>query len=342
MIHIDGSEGEGGGQMLRSALALSLLTGKPFRAFNIRANRPKPGLAAQHLASVHAAAAIGTADVRGDALGSRDLTFTPGEVRGGAFAFHIGTAGATGLVLQTVYLPLLLRARQPSRIAITGGTHVKAAPSFDFLATTWAAYLKQMGLAIKLSLRRVGLFPKGGGRIEAELTPAAEVMSLDLASQDDADVLPITGQSVVFGLPPSVGERMAARAESRLRQASLPATLQVRLGEANDRGCFLTLVDASGPAPTLFCGLGEKHRRAETVADEAVDELLAYRQAGGVDSHSADQLMLPLAFARGPSRYPVSRVTQHLLTNAEVIGRFVERGIRITGALGQPGLVEVE
>src|SRR5437899_1666768 len=122
MILIDGSQGEGGGQMLRSALALALLAGSAFRLFNIRANRPKPGLAAQHLASVRAAAQVGAATVQGDKLGSRDLTFAPGEVRGGGYSFRIGTAGATGLVLHTVYLPLLLRAKEPSTLTITGGT----------------------------------------------------------------------------------------------------------------------------------------------------------------------------------------------------------------------------
>lgn len=243
-ILIDGSEGEGGGQMLRSALALSLLTRKPFRAVNIRANRPKPGLAAQHLASVHAAASVGHAVVTGDQRGSREVTFEPGTVQSGQFEFRIETAGATALVLHTVYLPLILRGQGTSSLRIMGGTHVKAAPNFEFLDKVWRSYVGRLGAALTLTLVRKGLYPRGGGEIRVTIEPARRLMAL-------ADL-------------------------------------------------------------------------------------------GTVDPHSADQLLLPLAFAEGASRYPTSAVTQHLLTNAVVIQRFVNRTIRITGTVGAAGLIEID
>ncbi|MFO0845177.1 MAG: RNA 3'-terminal phosphate cyclase [Gemmataceae bacterium] len=155
-IELDGSYGEGGGQILRTGLALSLLTGQPFHLRNVRARRPKPGLQAQHLRSVLAAAEVGGADVRGASLGSTDLSFAPGRVRPGPYRFEIGTAGATGLVLHTVYLPLALRGEEPSEVTLVGGTHVTTSPSFHFLDGTWRRYLELMGLRIGLRLERPG------------------------------------------------------------------------------------------------------------------------------------------------------------------------------------------
>src|SRR5262249_45064043 len=151
-IEIDGSQGEGGGQVLRTSLALSLITGKPFRLFNVRAGREKPGLQPQHLMSVKAAATVGNAQLRGASIGSSDLSFDPGEVRAGTYRFDIGTAGATGLVLHTIYLPLALKGRAASEITITGGTHVRTSPAYPFLARTWQPYLERMGLTIRLTL----------------------------------------------------------------------------------------------------------------------------------------------------------------------------------------------
>src|SRR5829696_3883531 len=171
MIEIDGSFGEGGGQILRSSLALSLLTGKAFRLRKIRANRkPKPGLRPQHLASVRAAAKIGKAKVTGDVVGSNQLTFEPGPVTPGPYRFDIGTAGATALVLHTVYLPLAV-AGGPSEVVLEGGTHNDKAPSFHFLQTTWRAYMARLGLTISVEMKRAGFYPRGGGQVIAHIRP---------------------------------------------------------------------------------------------------------------------------------------------------------------------------
>src|SRR3954452_13638053 len=171
LLEIDGSFGEGGGQILRTSLALSLLTGRPFHLRNVRARRSKPGLQPQHLKSVQAAAAVGQARLRGASLGSSDLSFEPGEVRAGKYTFDIGTAGATGLVLHTVYLPLALRGGEPSEVTLVGGTHVRTSPGFHFLDTTWRRYLAQCGLKVSLTLLRPGFYPRGGGMVLASIQP---------------------------------------------------------------------------------------------------------------------------------------------------------------------------
>src|SRR5262245_55743460 len=166
-VELDGSFGEGGGQILRTSLALSLLTGTPFHLRNIRARRSKSGLQPQHLKSVQSAAAVGNARVVGASPGSSDRVFEPGEVRGGKFHFDIGTAGSTGLVLHTLYLPLALRAGQPCELELVGGTHVTTSPTFHFLDITWRAYLALMGLHVRLRMDRPGFYPRGGGVVRA-------------------------------------------------------------------------------------------------------------------------------------------------------------------------------
>ncbi len=339
-VELDGSFGEGGGQILRSSLTLSLLTGKPFRLHNIRAGRPKPGLQPQHLMSVLAAAKIGQARVLGASRGSSELTFEPGEVVSGAYRFDIGTAGATSLVLQTILLPLALRGLGPSEIAITGGTHVKASPCYHFLETTWAGYLRLFGLSFSLSMERSGFYPRGGGAIHAHIQPSARVSASNITEATDAG-RKVTGFAAVAGLDQSIAERMDRHAAIRLKSAKLQASLRVETWSGGP-GTGLALILRAAPVPTFFFGLGERGKRAERVADEAVDELLAHVADGSpVDPHSADQILLPLAFADGPSTYHTSRVTQHLLTNIEVVRQFVPREVRCEGEEGKAGGVLV-
>jgi RNA 3'-terminal phosphate cyclase (ATP) len=343
IIELDGALGEGGGQILRTSLALSLLTGRPFHLANIRARRPKPGLQPQHLMSVRAAAEIGQAAIQGASKGSQDLVFEPGSVTGGTYTFSIGTAGSTGLVLQTVYLPLALKGKRSSRLTICGGTHVKASPSFHFLDITWRAYLERMGLIVNLELVGTGFYPRGGGTIKATIEPSSGVRPLRLSSCGGEVPLAVTGVALVSGLPDSVAERMAQRATTRLKKQRIPCELSIE-NWAGSPGAGIALVLHGRPVPTVFFGLGERGKPAERVADEAVDELLAHAAAGAcaVDSHSADQILLPLAMAEGPSEYPVSRVTQHLLTNQQVVSHFLDREIRCEGAEGTPGRVVIE
>ena len=336
MLDIDGSFGEGGGQILRSSLALSLLTGKPFRLRKIRANRqPKPGLRPQHLASVRAAAQIGRAKVTGDAVGSSQLTFEPGSVTAGNYHFAIGTAGSTALVLHTVYLPLAL-AGGTNELVLEGGTHNEKAPCFHFLQTTWRAYMAKLGLSVSLEMERPGFYPRGGGRMVARIDPWTKRKPLTLtatAGDNTATVLSMTA-----GLPDHVAKRQARRATVRLRDAGIEPELTYEEWQGGP-GCMLAIT-VPGGVPSLFFGLGARGKPAETVADEAANEALAFRPSGmPVDPHSADQLLLPLSFIDGDSEYHVSQVTRHLTTNAAVIRRFVDRHIVIEGDEGSPGLV---
>jgi RNA 3'-terminal phosphate cyclase (ATP) len=339
MIEIDGSEGEGGGQVLRTSLALSLLTGKSFHLRNIRARRrPKPGLQAQHLTSVRAAATVGNAQVRGVSLHSSDLVFEPGRVQPGNYRFDIGTAGATSLVLQTVYLPLALKGTAPSELTLTGGTHVRASPSFHFLDFTWRGHLENFGLITSLSLKHPGFYPRGGGEVQAVVQPATKVRGMQIPERGPVRIHAISAGA---GLPENVSHRQADQARKRLKQHGHKVDIDIEQWDG-DPGSVLVLAADSGHVPATFVGLGERGKPAEKVADEAVDELLHFlAQPAPVDVHSSDQIVLPLALAEGPSQFAVTAVAQHLLTNIAVIRRFLDREIICEGVEGQPGRVTI-
>ena len=337
MIELDGAEGEGGGQILRTSLALSLITGQAFHLRNLRAGRSKPGLQPQHLMSVQAAAKIGNATMRGAVLLSKDLVFEPGPVQPGTYHFKIGTAGATTLVLQTIYLPLAL-AGGPSTVTIEGGTHNKAAPCFHFLETTWRAYLQRFGLSIRLRMDRCGFYPRGGGLIQADIAACPALATFIIEKVEP--VRSVRGFSAVAGLPGNIGRRQAGRARQQLEALGLEVDLALETWHGGP-GTVVALELPTEPAPTMFFALGERGKTAERVADEAVEQVIEFLAAVplGVDEHSADQLLLPLALAPAPSHYPVARVSSHLLTNLAVVRRFLDRPIEVEGKLGQPGRV---
>jgi RNA 3'-terminal phosphate cyclase (ATP) len=339
VIEIDGAAGEGGGQILRTSLTLALLTGKPFHLRNIRAGRAKPGLQPQHLMCVRAAAAIGQAQCRGASLQSSDLVFEPGAVLPGNHRFDIGTAGAVSLLLHSLYLPLALRAHAPSQLTLVGGTHVNASPCFHFLDTTWRPLMAMLGLHVRLKMRRAGFYPRGGGLVEVEIQPCLAVQPLQALERGPVAV---TGFSAVAGLSEDIAARQARRAVHRLKQARLNAEIDTESWPGGP-GTVLGLIADTKPVPVLFFALGARGKRAERVADEAVEQLLAYLEAepAAVDPHSGDQLVLPLALAAGPSRFTVSAVTEHLLTNIAVIRQFVEREIACEGELDRPGVVSI-
>jgi RNA 3'-terminal phosphate cyclase (ATP) len=338
-IEIDGSLGEGGGQILRTSLALALITGQSFHLRHIRAGRRKPGLQAQHLMSVKAAASIGQARQRGASLGSSDLVFEPGEVVPGDYHFRIGTAGATSLVLHTIYLPLA-RAGAVSQIAIEGGTHVKASPSAHFLQQTWSAYMRSLGITVQVELDRPGFYPRGGGAIRARIEPAATIRPFRGLTTEGIKAATI--YSAVAGLPAHIAERQERRAATRLHDLGMTTESHLENWQGGP-GSVLGIQLPTAPAPTFFFALGEKGIPAETVADEAADQVAHYlaAQPPGVDEHSADQLLLPLAFAGGPSEFRVANISSHLLTNAEVVQFFLDRTVRCEGNIGEPGIVRI-
>jgi RNA 3'-terminal phosphate cyclase (ATP) len=338
-IDLDGSFGEGGGQILRTSLALSLITGKPFHLRNVRAGRAKPGLQPQHLASVRAAAAISGAHLRGASIGSTDLEFMPGPVTPGKYRFDIGTAGATGLVLHTVYLPLAYRTQAPSELTLTGGTHVQTSPCFDFLDVTWRGYLGLCGLNLSLKLLRPGFYPRGGGTVVAHVQSAERLTGVRLGARRAVEV---RGVSAVAGLPEEIARRQARRVVKRLEQADIEAEVDVETWDGGP-GTVLVLELNTVPVRTVFFAPGARGKPAERVADDAFDEIMAYLHASDalVDAHSADQLILPLALADGPSEYRVGAVTRHLTTNVAVIQRFLDREILCEGNEGEAGTVRV-
>lgn len=339
ILELDGSFGEGGGQILRTSLSLSLLTGRAFHLRNVRAGRSKPGLQPQHLMSVRAAAAIGQAGLRGASLGSSDLVFEPGQVRGGKYRFDVGTAGATGLVLHTLYLPLALRGEAQSELTLIGGTHVLASPCFHFLDTTWRRYLELCGLRVRLRMTRPGFYPRGGGVVEAMIEPCPQLRGVRL---DKRDPVSASGFSAVAGLDASIARRQARRAVSRLRQFGLEIELREETWSGGP-GTVLAVELDTAPVPALFFAVGARGKPAERVADEAVDQVIAYLKADDalVDPHSGDQLALPLSLAEGPSEYRVTEVTRHLTTNLAVIRRFLERDLVCQGAEGEVGVVRI-
>lgn len=339
MIELDGSHGEGGGQILRTSLALSLITGKPFHLRNIRAGRTNPGLQPQHLMSVQAAAAIGQARLLGASRGSSELTFEPGPVAAGTYHFPIGTAGATSLVLHTIYLPLALAA-EPSEVTIEGGTHVKASPCFHFLDTTWRRWMQLVDVKVGLHMRRPGFYPRGGGLLQAHIAPCARLKAF--AELQPAAAAEVTGFSAVAGLPEHIARRQAEHAAQRLKkELRLPVEVTQESWPGGP-GSVLALILDTAPVPTLFFALGERGKPAERVADEAVAQVVRFQHAKqpGVDEHSADQLLLPLCLAQGTSTFPVAQVSSHLLTNAAVIRRFVDCDLTIEGCEGGPGIVK--
>jgi RNA 3'-terminal phosphate cyclase (ATP) len=332
LVTLDGSSGEGGGQILRSALTLSLLTGKPFRMVKIRANRDKPGLRPQHLKSVEAAAMLGHADVSGDSIGSRELTFEPETIQPRDLRIDIGTAGATALVLHTLHLPLALRAENPVRLTLTGGTYNESAPSFPFLENTWQRHMASIGIPVLVAMPVAGYYPQGGGTLEAWIEPATP---RPLILENRGELVRIRGMAETTNLPTGIGRRMADRAIEALSEfanqdgASLEVESCQIAGIGQGASITLTAEFTQGP-PATFVGLGKRGKRAEDVADDAVAQLLEHLEANGaVDLHSADQLLLPLAFAPGRSVFTVTRVTEHLRTNVETIGAFLDASIRI-------------
>jgi RNA 3'-terminal phosphate cyclase (ATP) len=315
-IYIDGSQGEGGGQILRSSLSLAALTGTPVRIGRIRAGRAKPGLLRQHLTCVRAIAEITGAEVRGAALGSRDLTVVPGPVRAGDYRFAVGSAGSAGLVFQTVLWPLL-RADGRSRVVFEGGTHNPWSPPFDFLDLCFLPLLRRMGVRIEARLERHGFYPAGGGRFVVDLEPAAELAPLELL-----DAGPITGKrasAVVAHLPKSIGDRELRVARKRLGIAGDVVETTSSPGPGN---VFFIVIERA-EITEVITGFGDKGVKAEVVARRAVKETAGYLASGApVGEHLADQLIIPLALAGGGA-FRTAGLSMHTRTNIDVISNFV-------------------
>ncbi len=339
LLRIDGSFGEGGGQVLRTSLTLSALTGTPFEIFNIRAKRRPPGLRPQHLQAVTALARICQAQVDGAGVGSSIITFKPETVLPGDYRFEIGTAGSASLVLQTLFLPLT-HASGPSRVEIIGGTHVPWSPCFHYLKLQWLEYLRCINLEAELEMSRSGFYPRGGGILIAHVKPGGEIRPLILEAR--GKLLRVSGISAVGNLPVSIAERQKAQAEKRLAQCDVPCEIELLEMPAVGKGTMLLLLAEFENSRCCYYGLGEIGKRAEKVADEACDAFFEFLKTDGVfDEHLADQLVLPLSLAKGTSRFITPRITQHLLTNLEIIKKFVSVEVEVTDLQARGGIVSL-
>jgi RNA 3'-terminal phosphate cyclase (ATP) len=328
MINIDGSWGEGGGQILRTCLSLATITGQPVRIDRLRAGRKNPGLAAQHLTSVRAAAILCQARVRGDTLGSTTLEFIPTRpTQTGQYSFDVtearegGSAGAITLILQTILIPLAL-AKGSSQVILKGGTHVPWSPPVTYVEEVYLPTLRQLGVQTEVKLNAWGWYPRGGGEVELRVTGKGKPLS-GLQLLERRAIRQVRGLAVVTELPAHIPQRMANRAENLLQQANLPAQIQpVReRGVAPGAGIFLTAEYEHSRAG--FSALGGRGIPAERVAETAVRELLDFHaRAVPVDRFLGDQLLLPLALSSETSQYRVASISKHLTTNAWVIEQF--------------------
>ena len=324
-IELDGSLGEGGGQILRTALALAMCTGRPLAITNIRARRPKPGLMRQHLTCVAAAAAVCSATVEGAVAGSQTLRFVPAAVRAGDYAFNVGSAGSCTLVLQTV-LPALMGAAGPSRVTLGGGTHNPMAPPFHFLARSFAPLVRRLGVGLDLELRRHGFYPAGGGEMVATIRPpTAGLAAFDLVQRGAA--IEKFAECLIPGLRQTVALRELAVLQDTLHwtdgQLRTPA---VPRSEGPGNALLATL--AHEQVCEVFTSFGDKGVSSEQVAHALVAEVRAFQaSSGALGPHLADQWMLPLALAvaggGGDAEFTCSALTEHAGTNAGVIERFL-------------------
>lgn len=348
---LEGSHGEGGGQILRSAVTLAVLTGRALRIENIRAGRPKPGLAAQHVTSVRAGAAICGGRLRGDEIGSLALEFEPGGAAiPGTYVFDVaaaragGSAGAVSLVLQTVFLPLAM-AGGTSRVSIRGGTHMAWSPPFDYLRDIWLPALAELGIRARIELGASGWFPIGKGEIVAEiegLGGARQARLRPVRWTERGALRRVTGRALAANLPAHIAERMAASAETVLANLRVPVDIRPCQLRAACPGAGIFLCADHQTVRCGFSALGERGKPAEQVAEEAATALLDHeRSNGALDQHLSDQILLPLALADGPSCFTVPGVTRHLTTNAWVIESFGLARIAIESGVGAD-LVSVE
>jgi RNA 3'-terminal phosphate cyclase (ATP) len=348
MLIIDGSIGEGGGQVLRTSLSLAAILGYPLRVERIRAGRSRPGLAPQHLAAIRALEQICGAAVAGASIGSPALEFRPAHFpRPGDYRLDISrltgqsSAGAVSLIFQCLLPPLSL-APGPSNVALGGGTHVTWSPSTQYLEEVYLPSLGPMGLKVDSHLAAAGFYPRGGGAFHAAVQPAACLPMPPLRLTRRGPLQAIHILVLTAHLPTHVGRRMAATAARLLNAEGLPAAPIILERPSSGPGAALLLVAEYAHARAGFGALGTRGRPAEAVAAEACHALLEHHATeAAVDPHLADQLLLPAALAGGVSTYTVSRITGHLLTNADIIRRGLQATVTVDGRKGQPGTVTV-
>ena len=343
---IDGAHGEGGGQILRTALSLSVITSRAFRLVNIRAKRRNPGLLPQHLSATRAAATISGASLAGDQLGSSELLFAPTHApRPGSYLFDVaeiaghGSAGSAILILQTLVVPLAL-AQGESTLVVRGGTHLDWAPAYDDFANAYLPALRSMGLSADAELKAWGWYPAGGGEVMCTIKGGPDAAHprtswpRPIEALERGPLLRVTGRAIAANLPAHIAQRMADRARAGLIDVGVPVRVEPQRVRAVCPGAGIFLLAEYETLAASFSAHGRQGKPSEAVADEAVAALREHHASGAaVELHLADQLLLSLAVAAGPSLFTMGRPTAHLATNAWTIEQFglakitVEEGI---------------
>lgn len=327
MLTIDGSHGEGGGQILRTSLALSVVTGKPFKLINVRANRPTPGLQQQHLTAVRAAATICDATVDGDAKSSQTLVFEPGKVKSGSYDFDIGTAGSTTLVLQTVLPPLML-CSEKSQLSFSGGTHNPHAPPFDYINETFVPTLAQFGPTVKLELGRLGFYPPGGGSFSAVVTPIEKLHSnIELLRR--GKTLRRSARSLLVRLSQRIGQKELDYVRNNMPDWG-GGELRLDVSDnAVSAGNALTIQFECEYITETFTAVGTRGLPAEKVAENAVSYAKKYTESTAcVGQFLADQILIPFALS-GSGSYTADEITPHTQTNIDTVKKFLDVNITV-------------
>jgi RNA 3'-terminal phosphate cyclase (ATP) len=337
VIVIDGAEGEGGGQVLRNALALSLVTGKPFRIDNIRGGRTKPGLMRQHVTAIEAACAVGSAQCEGLAVGASTIVFHPGRVVVGDHRFAVGTAGSTGLVLQAVLSPLMLAAA-PSRLVIEGGTHASHAPPFEFIAATLLPLLERLGPKFRARLVRHGFYPVGGGRIEIEIEPAVRLVPIDFLER--GALRSLRARAIVASLPRAIAEREIASLRTEFDWPEETFSVET-LSDDHGPGNVVLLEAAFEHVTEIVSGFGKIGLSAETIGRQVAGRMNGYLATDAfAGPYLADQILLPIALA-GKGSFTTVKPSAHSHTAASVIRRFLDLDISFSQRADGSHLVTV-
>lgn len=340
VLTLEGSQGEGGGQILRTALSLSMITGRPFRLTNIRAGRPNPGLLPQHLSAVRAAAIVSGASVSGDRLRSAEITFSPGHapapgsyVVDVAEASGLGSAGSVTLILQTLAIPLAF-ANARSTLILRGGTHVQWSPPFDDLLNSYLPLLQTAGYRIAAELTAWGLYPIGKGEIRCEIQSRPPVggrpWPKPIEALNRGALRRISGRAVAANLPAHIPQRMVDRTTQSLMGLGVPLDIEPQCIKAASAGAGIFLLAEYADVPASFSAYGRRGKPSEVVADEAVNAIEEHHASqAAIEIHLADQLLLPVSLAADPSEFTVARPTSHLRTNAWTIAQFEAADISI-------------
>jgi len=345
MIVVDGSFGEGGGQILRTALGLATVLRKPIKVINIRAKRKNPGLQRQHMTAVRVLAEISNARVEGLRLGSTELVFEPRELRGGRYRFDIGTAGSTTLVLQAL-IPVLPFVPEPLEIEIKGGTDVPWSPPVDYVKLVLLPLLSRMGYRVELEIKRRGHYPRGGGIVVIRSKPSRRLDSVDLVER--GEVLEVVGVSHAVKLPKHVAERQARAAARVLERLGVPVNISLEWYPPEKDphlGPGSGIVVVAKCEKSLLGGdsLGAKGKPAEKVGEEAASKLLEdLRSGAALDRHMGDMIIAPAALACGKSRVRAAQMTMHAYTVIELVKKIAGVNVRVQGGIGETYEAEIE